>query len=111
VLIVEKVRENDTTPALSKLVTFEEFVDRLTENSGVHYELHNGEIVEMPQPVGEHEEIKGFLARKVTVEFDRLNLPYFMPNQAIVIPHLSNWVKTSIFSLAEMACFRENLPK
>jgi Uma2 family endonuclease len=74
------------TQALPKLVTFEEFVDRLTENFGIHYELHNGEVVEMPQPVGEHEEIKGFLAKKVTVEFDRLNLSYFMPNQAIVKP-------------------------
>jgi Uma2 family endonuclease len=74
------------TQAISKLVSFEEFVDRLRENSGVRYELHNGEIVEMAQPVGEHEEVKGFLARKITVEFDRLNLPYFMPNQAIVRP-------------------------
>ncbi len=74
------------TQALSKLVTFEEFVDRLPENSGVRYELHNGEIIEMAQPVGEHEEVTGFLARKVTVEFDRLDLPYFIPNQAIVRP-------------------------
>ncbi|NEU76989.1 Uma2 family endonuclease [Hassallia byssoidea VB512170] len=74
------------TQALPKLVTFEEFVDWLPENSGVRYELHNGEIVEMAQPVGEHEEVKGFLARKVTVEFDRLNLPYFISNQAIVRP-------------------------
>lgn len=48
------------TQALPKIVTFEEFVDRLTENFGVHYELHNGEVVEVPQPVGEHEEIKVF---------------------------------------------------
>ena len=74
------------TQAIPKLVTFEEFVDWLPENSGVRYELHNGDIVEMAQPVGEHEEVKGFLARKVTVEFDRLDLPYFMPNQVIVRP-------------------------
>jgi Uma2 family endonuclease len=74
------------TQALPKLVTFEEFIDRIPENSGVHYELHNGAIVEMAQPVGDHEEVKGFLARKVTVEFDRLNLPYIVPNQVIVRP-------------------------
>lgn len=74
------------TQAIPKLVTFEEFVDWLPENSGVRYELHNGDIVEMAQPVGEHEEVKGFLARKVTVEFDRLDLPYFMPNQVIGRP-------------------------
>ncbi|MEH2010352.1 Uma2 family endonuclease [Nostoc sp.] len=74
------------TQAIPKLVTFEEFVDWLPENRRVRYELHKGEIVEMAQPVGEHEEVKGFLARKVTVEFDRLDLSYFMPNQVIVRP-------------------------
>jgi Uma2 family endonuclease len=74
------------TQAKPKLVTFKEFVDWLPENSGVRYELHNGTIVEIAQPVGEHEEVKGFIARKVTVEFDRLDLPYVIPNQAIVRP-------------------------
>ncbi len=74
------------TQALPKLVTFEEFVDRIQENSGIRYELHNGAIVEMAQPVGDHEEVKGFLARKVTVEFDRLDFPYIVPNQVIVRP-------------------------
>lgn len=74
------------TQAIPKLVTFEEFVDWLPENSGIRYELHHGSIVEMAQSVGEHEEVKGFIARKVTVEFDRLNLPYVIPNQAIVRP-------------------------
>ncbi|AFY34018.1 Uma2 family endonuclease [Calothrix sp. PCC 7507] len=74
------------TQAIPKLLTFEEFVDWLPENRRVRYELHNGEIVEMAQPVGEHEEVKGFAARKLTVEFDRLNLPYLIPSQAIVKP-------------------------
>lgn len=74
------------TQAIPKPVTFAEFVDWLPENTGVRYELHNGSIVEMAQPVGEHEEVKGFIARKVTVEFDRLNLPYVIPTQAIVRP-------------------------
>lgn len=74
------------TQAIPKLVSFEEFVDRLRENSGIRYELHNGEIVEMAQPVGDHEEVKGFTARKLSVEFDLLNLPYLIPNQAIVRP-------------------------
>jgi Uma2 family endonuclease len=73
------------TQAIPKLVTFEEFVDWLPENRRVRYELHKGEIVEMAQPVGDHEEVKGF-ARKLTVEFDRLNLPYLIPNQVIVRP-------------------------
>jgi len=56
------------TQAIPKLVTFEEFVDRLPENSGIRYELHNGSIVEMARPVGDHEEVKGFIAKKITVE-------------------------------------------
>ncbi|MEG3977413.1 Uma2 family endonuclease [Microcoleus sp. herbarium8] len=68
----------------TKTLTFEEFAEWKPENG--RYELHNGEIVEMSQPLGEHEEVIGFLARKLTVEFDRLNLPYFIPKQALVKP-------------------------
>jgi Uma2 family endonuclease len=64
------------TQAIPKLVTFDEFVDRLSENSGVRYELHNGSIVEMAQPVGDHEEVKGFLTIKLSASIDRLDLPY-----------------------------------
>lgn len=71
------------TQALAKLITFEEFKKWKPEVG--RYELHNGVIVEM-QPTGEHEEVKGFLAKKLTVEFDRLNLPYFIPNQALIKP-------------------------
>jgi Uma2 family endonuclease len=74
------------TQALTKLVNFEEFVDWLPENSAVRYELHNGDIVEMAQPVGEHEEVKGFLGIEIPVEIKRLGLPYSIPNQVIVRP-------------------------
>ncbi|MBD2680110.1 MULTISPECIES: Uma2 family endonuclease [Nostoc] len=74
------------TQAIPKQVTFEEFVDWLPENSGVRYELHNGDIVEMAQPVGEHEEVKSFLGVEIPVEIKRLGLPYGIPNQVIVRP-------------------------
>ena len=74
------------TQALPKLVNFEEFVEWLPENSAVRYELHNGDIVEMAQPVGEHEEVKGFLGIEIPFEIKRLGLPYGIPNQAIVKP-------------------------
>ncbi|MEH2336208.1 Uma2 family endonuclease [Nostoc sp.] len=74
------------TQAIPKLVTFEEFVDWLPENRRVRYELHKGEIVEIAQPVGEHEEVKGFLGIKISVQIQRLGLSYFMPNQVIVRP-------------------------
>ena len=74
------------TQALPKLVSFEEFVDRHIENSSLRYELHNGEIVEMAQPVGEHEEVKSDLGVEIPVEIKRLGLPYGIPNQVIVRP-------------------------
>lgn len=72
--------------ALPKIVTFNEFITWYPENAGVRYELHHGEIVEMSPPKGRHERIKGFLAAELTLEFRRLNLSYFIPNQAIVKP-------------------------
>lgn len=71
---------------LPKVTTFDEFVEFLPENSGVRYELHNGNIIKIVQPVGEHEESKGFLTIKIAVEIKRLQLPYGIPNQVIVRP-------------------------
>ncbi|MBW4508502.1 MAG: Uma2 family endonuclease [Scytonematopsis contorta HA4267-MV1] len=71
------------TQALPKLVTFEEFISWLP-NDGKRYELHKGVIIEMPPPSGDHEDIAGFLARKIGTEFDRLNLPYNIPKTAFV---------------------------
>jgi Uma2 family endonuclease len=72
--------------ALPKVTTFDEFVEFLPENSEVRYELHNGNIIEMAQPVGEHEESKGFLTVEISFEIKRLQLPYSIPNQVIVRP-------------------------
>ncbi len=80
------LQENVMMQALSKIVTFDEFIEWYPENSGVRYELHNGEIVKKSQPTGKHEMIKGFSAAELTLEFRRLKLPYFIPNQAIVKP-------------------------
>jgi Uma2 family endonuclease len=55
------------TQALPKIVTFEEFITCYPENTGVIYELHNGEIVEMSQPRGKHERVKGFCAAELTL--------------------------------------------
>ncbi len=71
------------TTTLPKTVTFEEFIEWYP-NDGVRYELHNGVIIEMAPPTGDHEKVVGFLARKLTVEFDRLNLPYTIPKTAFV---------------------------
>ncbi|MBE9146232.1 Uma2 family endonuclease [Planktothrix mougeotii] len=74
------------TQALPKLVNFEEFVEWLPENSTVRCELHNRNIVEMSQPVGEHEEVISFLSIEISVQIARLGLPYGIPHQVIVRP-------------------------
>jgi Uma2 family endonuclease len=73
------------TQALFKpTITTKEFLSWIPENSGKRYELHNGAIVEMSQPSGEHEEVTGFLNTQLVVEFTRLKLPYFIPKTALI---------------------------
>ncbi len=66
---------------LPKTKTFEEFLEWKPEVG--FYELHDGVIVEM-QPIGQHEEINGFLSKKLNFQFEQLNLPYIIPKQALV---------------------------
>ena len=55
------------TQALPKLLNFEEFVEWLPEKSAVRYERHNRNIIEIVQPVGEHQEVTGFLTVEIAV--------------------------------------------
>jgi Uma2 family endonuclease len=70
--------------AKTELVTFTEFAEWKPENK--FYELHNGVIVEMPQPTGDHEDIGSFLGEAITAEYLRLNLPYRIPKTVLVKP-------------------------
>jgi Uma2 family endonuclease len=63
-------------------VTFEEFAEWKPESRP--YELYNGVIIEIAQPPGKQQEIIGFLGSELTLEFVKLNLPYFIPKQALV---------------------------
>lgn len=74
--------------AKSKLITFEEFVQGKPE--GRFYELHDGVMVEMPQPLGEHEDITSFLAEKIMVEYVRLGWPYRIPKTVLIKPLASD---------------------
>ncbi|MBW4671482.1 MAG: Uma2 family endonuclease [Cyanomargarita calcarea GSE-NOS-MK-12-04C] len=71
------------TQALPKLVTYEEFIEWFP-NDGKRYELHNGVIIEMAPPTGDHEKVVGFLAEKITIEYVGLGLPYRIPKTAFV---------------------------
>lgn len=50
-----------------KLLTFDEFIEWYPENSEVRYELHDGVIVEMPKPKGEHSDLAGFLIEELLI--------------------------------------------
>jgi Uma2 family endonuclease len=68
----------------TKTITFEEFSQWKPEER--RYELHNGVIIEMSQPTGDHEDIVGFLALEISADIKRLHLPYFIPKTALVKP-------------------------
>ncbi|MEQ9552630.1 MAG: Uma2 family endonuclease [Coleofasciculus sp. G3-WIS-01] len=68
--------------SLPKTINFAEFIQWKPDNK--RYELHDGAIVEMPQPTGEHEDVVGFLAEKLTLEYVRLKRRYSIPKTALV---------------------------
>lgn len=67
-----------------QLLTFDQFVAWYPDGRG-RYELHEGIIFEM-NPTGDHEEVGAFLNRKLNVELERKNLPYFIPRTYLVKP-------------------------
>jgi Uma2 family endonuclease len=42
------------------------------------FELIDGELIDV-EPTGLHEQVIGFVVRKLSVEIDRLDLPYIIP--------------------------------
>ncbi len=66
------------------LITFEEFANLDTGDK--RYELHSGVLVEMAQPIGEHENVTGFFIRKLSARFENFDLPYFIAPKVLVKP-------------------------
>ncbi len=64
-------------------LTLDEFLDWYPDGYHGRFELHDGEIVKM-QPTGTHEQVAGFLASKLSVYIERLNLPFFIPRQGLI---------------------------
>ncbi|NEP26864.1 Uma2 family endonuclease [Moorena sp. SIO3I6] len=71
--------------AVSKLLTFDEFLEQYPEDGG-NYELRQGRILAM-RPTGLHEQVAALIARKIDVEIERLSLPYFIPRTCLVKPY------------------------
>jgi Uma2 family endonuclease len=69
---------------LPKQITFDEFIAWYPEHSEHHYELHDGEIVQMPKPLGKHSDVGGYIALRLGMEIERLRHPYFIPRECVV---------------------------
>jgi Uma2 family endonuclease len=65
-------------------VTFDDFIEWLPESSEYRYELHEGRIVEIAKPRGQHSDVAGFTALEAGIEIERLGLPYSIPRECIV---------------------------
>jgi Uma2 family endonuclease len=65
-------------------IAFDAFIEWLPESSENRYELHEGRIVEMAKPRGQHSDVTGFAQGELYVEIRRLQLPYFIPRECIV---------------------------
>jgi Uma2 family endonuclease len=72
-----------TNPKLpnSTLLNTDEFIAQYGDQE--QYELIDGELIDL-EPTGLHEQVIGFMARKLNVEIDRLNLPYFIPHRCLL---------------------------
>jgi Uma2 family endonuclease len=68
--------------AVQRRLSFDDFVSLYPED-GDRYELRNGVMVEM-RPIGPHEEVIAVIRRKIDIEIDRLNLPWFIPQTCLV---------------------------
>lgn len=110
------------TQATPKLFSFEEYLEQYPEDGG-HYELIDGRIVEV-HPIGDHEEVGGYLTLELGLEIRRLKLPYFIPRSCCVKPYREAtgyipdvivlnrntivndpyWKKASTISMGESAC-------
>lgn len=64
-----------------KFITVDEFITNYGDSNS--YELIDGELTDM-EPTGPHEEVSAFLGRKLNVEIDRLDLPYFLPPRCLI---------------------------
>lgn len=64
-----------------KLITVDEFITQYGDNE--QYELIDGELIEM-EPTGPHEQVSSFTSRKLNVEIERHNLPYFTPHRCLI---------------------------
>jgi len=72
--------------ALTKPITFDEFIEWYPEDSQVRYELHDGVILEMAKPRGKHSRVTGFTINHLNIAIKNLAKEdiWFIPRESIV---------------------------
>ncbi|BAB76551.1 Uma2 family endonuclease [Anabaena sp. FACHB-709] len=97
------------TPALTKQVIFDEFIDWLPENSEGRYELHHGVIVEMPKPTGKHSNVTGFLIEELVLNIIQIGKRgiWTIPRESIVKPKGESGYEPDIIVLDQEALSKE----
>jgi Uma2 family endonuclease len=74
------------TQSLQRVFTFDEFLKFLaTQPESIRYELHDGDIVKMPQPLGIHEQIIMFLTRVLLLKIVELELVYDVSSKNVLV--------------------------
>ncbi|GJD22493.1 hypothetical protein RIVM261_074490 [Rivularia sp. IAM M-261] len=69
------------TQAASKIITIDEFIKEYADNN--RYELIDGELIDM-EPTGPHEQVVGFVGRKLNVQIDQQYPDYFIPHRCLI---------------------------
>ncbi|MBF2079840.1 MAG: Uma2 family endonuclease [Synechococcales cyanobacterium T60_A2020_003] len=82
-------------PLQQKPLHFEEFLAQYGDDK--RYELIDGEVFDL-EPTGPHEEVAAFIDRKLNVQIDATNLPWFVLQRGLLRP-----------SDTEMTAFRPDI--
>jgi len=61
----------------------EEFITQYGDDQ--RYELIDGELIDI-ELTGPHEQVAALICRKLNVEIDRLDAPYFIPQRCLIQP-------------------------
>lgn len=64
-----------------KLLTAHDFIEHYGDNA--QYELIDGELIDL-EPTGFHEQVAGFIGRKLNVAIDQQNEPYLIPYRCLI---------------------------
>jgi Uma2 family endonuclease len=97
------------TQALTKPVSFDEFIQWLPERSEVRYELHDGVIIEMPKPTGKHSNVTGFLIEELILSIIQMGKRgiWTIPRESIIKPTSKSGYEPDIIVLNQEALRNE----